>query len=175
MGFKSKITFDISGLKKIQRAINKVAKTEIEWGWINGKAYNKGDINGRGGIPYALVAITNEFGGYAVNKKTSKYVYIPARPYFQQSVKSSTTYMKAEAGDVLVLALTGGDYKSKLESIAQAQVGIVKSSIAQNNMRSLHPMTIGIKGHGKQWMDTGQLIKNITAKVIYKRADYQGD
>lgn len=175
MGFKSKITMDLSGLKKVQRAMNKIAKTEVEWGWINGKAYNKGDINGRGGIPFALIAITNEFGGYAMNKKTSKYVYIPARPYFQQSVKQSTTYMKAEAGDVLKMALLGEAWQGKLESIAQAQVGIVKSSIAQNNMRSLHPMTIGIKGHGKQWHDTGQLIKNITAKVIYKRAGYQGD
>ena len=48
MGFKVSIKFENKALKKIARDVRKLAKTEIEWGWINGKAYNKGDINGRG-------------------------------------------------------------------------------------------------------------------------------
>lgn len=174
MAFKHSFKMDISGLKKLQRELKKIDKTEIEWGWINGKAYNKADINKRGGIPFALVAITNEFGGYTMNMKTNKYVYIPARPYFQQSTRESTSYIQREVGDVFRLVMTGGDYKSQLNAIANAQVDILKKSIASNNMKSLHPKTVAIKDSTKQWDDTGQMIKNITAKVIYKRADYKG-
>lgn len=166
---------DISGLKKLQRTLNKIDKTEIEWGWINGKAYSKGDINKRGGIPFALVAIRNEFGGFVQNMKNNKFVYIPARPYFQQSTRDSITYTAREASKVFELVMTGGDYKSHLNTIANAQVDILKKSIATNNMKSLHPKTVAIKDSTKQWDDTGQLIKNISAKVIYKRADYTGD
>lgn len=166
---------DLSGLKKIKRQMSKVDKTEIEWGWINGKAYPKSDINKRGGIPFALVAIRNEFGGFTKDLRTNKFLYIPARPYFQQSTKASVTYMKQEVAGVFRALITGSDYKAQLQSIANAQVCIVKNSIAQNNMKSLHPKTVAIKESSKQWDDTGQLIKNITAKVIYKRADFTGD
>ena len=175
MAFKHSFKMDLSGLKKLQRDIKKIDKTEIEWGWINGKAYSKSDINKRGGIPFALIAIRNEFGGYAKNMKTSKFVYIPARPYFQQSTKSSVSYSKREVAEVFRLVMVGGDYKSHLQTIANAQVDILKKSIAQNNMKSLHPKTVAIKDSSKQWDDTGQLIKNISAKVIYKRSDYKGD
>lgn len=175
MGFKVSIKFENKALKKIARDVRKLAKTEIEWGWINGKAYNKGDINGRGGIPYALIAINNEFGGYAVNYKNSKYVYIPSRPYFRQSIPDSVTYMPANVKDAVMLMFVGGDYKTKLNAIGLAQVGIVKASVAKNNMKGLHPKTVAIKGGQRQWHDTGKMVENITHKVIYKRADYQGD
>lgn len=174
MGFKHNFKMDISGIKKIQREFNKINKTEIEWGWINGKAYSKNDINKRGGVPYALIAIRNEFGGYTKNMKTNKYVYIPARPYFQQSTKNSVLYSENNVAEVFRLLMVGGDYKAQLNLIAEAQVGILKKSIAQNNMKALHPKTVAIKDSSKQWDDTGQLIKNISARVIYKRSDYGG-
>ena len=175
MTFKHNFKMDLSGLKKLQRDLKKIDKTEIEWGWINGKAYNKADINKRGGIPFALIAINNEFGGYAKDMRTSKYVYIPSRPYFQQSTKNSVSYAKKEVADVFRLVMAGGDYKAHLQAIANAQVDILKKSIAQNNMTPLHPKTVAIKDSSKQWDDTGQMIKNITAKVVYKRSDYKGD
>lgn len=174
MAFKSSLKFDVKKLKQLQRTLNKLNKTEIEWGWINGKAYNKGDINKRGGVPYALIAIRNEFGGYVKQHKLNKFVYIPARPYFQQSTKGSVTYVKRNSAKVFMLAVMGGDYKSHLQTIANAQVDILKESISRNNMKPLHPKTIAIKDSDKQWDDTGKLIENITAKVIYKRADYRG-
>lgn len=175
LGFKNTLKFDISGLKKLQRSLKKIDKTEIEWGWINGKAYPKSDINNRGGIPYAIVAIHNEFGAYVKNMKTSKFIYIPSRPYFQQSTNKSVAYAKSEVEEVFRLALTGGDVKGHLQTIANGHVDILKSSIAQNNMKGLHPKTIAIKKRATHWEDTGKLIQNITGRVIYKRSDYQGD
>lgn len=174
MGFKHSFKMDLSVLKKLQRNAKKFGKTEIEWGWINGRAYHKGDINKRGGIPYALVAIRNEFGGYTMNMKTNKYVYIPARPYFQQSTPMSVASAKGSVAQVYLMVLTGGDYKSHLKAISNDQVDILKASIARNNMRPLHPKTVAIKDSTKQWDDTGQLIKNITGRVVYKRADFKG-
>ena len=175
MGFTVKIKFDMSKLQKIKRDSNKIFKTEIEWGWINGKAYNKSDINKRGGIPFALIAIRNEFGGYTKDNRTGKFIYIPSRPYFQQSIKDSVKDIAGSVGTVFTALLTGNEYKSHLQAISNSQVGILKASIAKNNMRPLHPKTVGIKDSTKQWDDTGQLIKNISSKVIYKRSDYKGD
>jgi len=175
MSFKFKIKGDTKGLKNLKRRLAKVAKTEVEWGWINGKAYPKGDINGRGGIPFAIVAIHNEYGAYVKNPKNNgKYLYIPPRPYFQQSTKVSSSYLTTEAHDIASHVLLDGDYQLKLKEVGEANVGILKASIARQNMTPLHPKTIGIKGDDTQWRDTGKLLENISSKVVYKRADYKG-
>lgn len=173
--FKFKMSGDMKGLKSLKRRLNKAAKTEVEWGWINGKAYSRGDINGRGGIPFAIVAIHNEFGAYVKNNKNSgKLLYIPPRPYFQQSTQASASYLLTEAHDIASNVLLDGDYQLKLKEVGEANVGILKGSIARQNMTPLHPKTIGYKGDDTQWRDTGEMIKNITSKVVYKRADYKG-
>ena len=146
MSFKFKMKGDLKGIKKLQRRLKKVAKTEVEWGWINGKAYPKSDINGRGGIPYAIVAIHNEYGSYVKNHKNKgKYIYIPPRPYFQQSTRSSASYLLTEAHDIASNVLLDGDYQLKLKEVGEANVGILKASIARQNMTPLHPKTIGYR------------------------------
>ncbi|WP_378347316.1 hypothetical protein [Acinetobacter baumannii] len=175
MSFKFKTKGDLKGLKKLQRRLKKLAKTEVEWGWINGKAYPRNDINGRGGIPYAIVAIHNEYGAYVKNAKANgKYIYIPPRPYFQQSTQSSASYLLTEAHDIASNVLLDGDYQLKLKEVGEANVGILKASIARQNMTPLHPKTIGFKGDDTQWRDTGKMIENISSKVVYKRSDYKG-
>lgn len=175
MSFKFKMKGDMKGLKKLQRRLNKVARTEVEWGWINGKAYPKSDINGRGGIPFAIVAIHNEFGAYVKNHKNSgKFLYIPPRPYFQQSTKNSESYLRTEAHDMASHILLDGDYQLKLKELGEGNVAILKGSVARQNMTPLHPKTIGYKGDDTQWRDTGQMLENISSKVIYKRSDYKG-
>lgn len=164
----------MSKLKKISRDLRKIEKTEIEWGWINGKVYNKGDINGRGGVPYALVAIRNEFGGYTL-RKDGKYIYIPARSYFQQSTEISKRKSVGKIEDVYDDLFQGRDTKQSLKILANEQVKAVHESVDRNNMKALHPKTAAIKGSTRQWHDTGKMMENVTAKVIYKRSDYKGD
>ena len=36
---KSKITLDTKELKRVVRELNKLDKTEVDFGWINGKKY----------------------------------------------------------------------------------------------------------------------------------------
>lgn len=175
MSFNFKMSGNMKGLKDLQRRLKKVAKTEVEWGWINGKAYPRSDINGRGGIPFAIVAIHNEFGSYVKNMKNNgKYLYIPPRPYFQQSTQNSASYLASEARELAEAVLIDGTYKAKLKELGEGNEGILKGSIARQNMIPLHPKTIGYKGDDTQWKDTGLMIKNISSQVVYKRADYKG-
>lgn len=158
---------------KFKRELKKLQKTEIEWGWIDGRAYNRSDINCRGGIPYAMIAIKNEYGGYTKNMKTGSFIYIPPRPYFQQSTSASVSSVIKSSASVYTLLFTGGDYKAKLKMIGNDQVDVLKKTIAKNNLKALHPKTVKIKKSTKQLVDTGALVKNISSKVIYKRAGYE--
>lgn len=174
MSFTHKFKIDTKVLTKLKRDLRKIQITEVEWGWINGKAYPKSDINGRGGIPFAIVAIHNEFGAYVKNMRDGKFHYVPPRPYFQQSIRAAKGVSGSESVKVFKALLSGKEYKTHLQAIAEANAATVKASIARQNMKRLHPKTIGYKGHDTQWKDTGELTKNITGKVIYKRADYKG-
>lgn len=174
MSFTHKFKVDTKALTKLKRDLRKLIKTEVEWGWINGKAYPKSDINGRGGIPYAIVAAHNEFGAYVKNLRDGKFHYIPPRPYFQQSIRAAKQISGKESVELFRALLSGQEYKSHLKAIADGNAATVKASIAKQNMKKLHPKTIGYKGHETQWKDTGGLINNITGKVVYKRSDYKG-
>lgn len=161
--------FDVAKLKKIIRDSKRLAKTEVTWGWINGKAYNAGDTHGRKGIPYAVIATRNEYGGYYKNMETDKYIYIPSRPYFQQSTKGSVNSIAKSSKDVVDLLFKGENFREKLDEIGKNQVEEVKKSVARNNFVTLHKKTIALKDSSRQWYDTGAMMKNVTHKVKYHR------
>lgn len=167
--FKSKITVDTKELKRIVRELKKVDKTEVDFGWINGKKYPSSDpAVARRGVYIASIAYMNEKGHYTINND-GKVIYTPARPYVQQSLHD-LWFLPDSMERVLLNVFNGLEYKSVLNFIGQDMVDNIKKSVSKQNFKKLHPKTVNIKHSSTQWVDSGRMLKNITYKVTYKRA-----
>lgn len=166
---KSKITLDTKELKKVVRELNKLDKTEVDFGWINGKKYPATDpAKSRRGVYIASIAYMNEKGHYTINNQ-GNVIYTPARPYVQQSLHD-VWFLTDSMTMVLENLFDGKPYKNVLNFIGQDMVDNIKKSVSKQNFKKLHPKTVGIKNSSIQWIDSGKMLDNITYKVIYKRA-----
>lgn len=167
--FRSKITLDTKELKRVVRELNKVDKTEVDFGWINGKKYPMNDpAKSRRGVYIASIAFMNEKGHYTINNQ-GRTIYVPARPYVQQSLHD-VWFLADSMTMVLENVFEGKPYRNVLNFIGQDMVDNIKKSVSKQNFKKLHPKTINIKNSSTQWVDSGRMLDNITYKVTYKRA-----
>lgn len=166
---KSKITLDTKELKRVVRELNKLDKTEVDFGWINGKKYPMNDpAKSRRGVYIASIAYMNEKGHYTFNNQ-GRTIYVPARPYVQQSLHD-VWFLTESMTMVLENVFDGKAYRNVLNFIGQDMVDNIKKSVSKQNYTSLHKKTVSIKGSSIQWIDSGKMLDNITYKVTYKRA-----
>ena len=166
---KSKITLDTKELKRVVRELNKLDKTEVDFGWINGKKYPMNDpAKSRRGVYIASIAFMNEKGHYTFNNK-GRTIYVPARPYVQQSLHD-VGFLADSMTMVLENLFVGVTYRNVLNFIGQDMVDNIKKSVSKQNYKKLHPKTVNIKNSSIQWIDSGRMLDNITYKVTYKRA-----
>lgn len=166
--FKSKITYNEKDYKKLLRDLKKLDKTEVDFGWINGKKYPSNDpAKSRRGVFIASIAFMNEKGHYTINNE-GKVVYTPARPYVQQSLHD-VSFLNDSMISVVSNLFEGKPYKNILSFMGQDLVDNIKKSVSKQNFKALHPKTINIKGKSTQWVDSGRMLANITYKVTYKR------
>lgn len=166
--FRSKITSDTKEYKKILRDLKKLDKTEIDVGWINGQKYPSNDpAKSRRGVFIASIAYINEKGQYSINND-GKVIYVPARPYFQQSLHD-VSFLTDSMSKVLENLFNGIPYRNVLNFMGQDMVDNVKKSVAKQNFKTLHPKTINIKNKSTQWVDSGRMLNNISYKVTYKK------
>ena len=165
---KSKITLDTKELKKVVKELNKLDKTEVDFGWINGKKYPANDpAKSRRGVYIASIAYMNEKGHYTINNQ-GNVIYTPARPYVQQSLHD-VWFLADSMTMTLENLFNGKPYKNVLNFIGQDMVNNIKKSVSKQNFKKLHPKTVSIKNKSTQWIDSGKMLDNITYKVIYKR------
>ena len=166
---KSNITLDTKELKKIVKELNRLDKTEVDVGWINGKKYPSNDpAKSRRGVYIASIAYMNEKGHYSINNE-GNVIYIPARPYVQQSLHD-VWFLTDPMTMTLENLFDGKPYWNVLKFIGQDMVDNIKKSVSKQNFKKLHPKTINIKDSSTQWIDSGRMLNNITYKVTYKRA-----
>lgn len=166
---KSKITLDTKELKRVVRELNRLDKTEVDFGWINGKKYPMNDpAKSRRGVYIASIAYMNEKGHYSINNE-GNVIYVPARPYVQQSLHD-VWFLADSMTMVLENVFEGKPYRNVLNFIGQDMVDNIKKSVSKQNFKKLHPKTINIKNSSTQWIDSGKMLDNITYKVTYKRA-----
>lgn len=169
--FHSSIKMDLSHLRKMKKVANKVKATEIEYGWINGKKYPRNDISvSRRGLTIATVAYMNEYGSYSVNNDGAT-IYIPSRPYFQQSLHMVKKHTETNILHVAYSIINGNlQNRYHFENVGERLKETILKSIDKQNYKELSTKTVNIKGHDYQWEDTGRMLDNITYKVTYKRA-----
>ena len=166
--FRSKITLDTKELKRVVRDLKKLDKTEVDFGWINGKKYPSNDpAKSRRGVFIASIAYMNEKGHYSINND-GRVIYVPARPYVQQSLHN-ISFLSDSMVKVLENLFEGLPYRNVLNFIGQDMVDNIKKSVSKQNFKKLHPKTINIKGKSTQWVDSGRMLDNITYKVTYKK------
>ena len=166
--FRSRITSDTKEYKKLLRDLKKLDKTEVDFGWINGKKYPVNDpAKSRRGVYIASIAYMNEKGHYTINND-GKVIYTPARPYVQQSLHD-VSFLPESMSNVLENLFNGIPYRNILNFIGQDMVDNIKKSVAKQNFKALNPKTINIKGKSTQWVDSGRMLANITYKVTYKK------
>ena len=166
--FRSKITLDVKEYKKILRDVKKLDKTEIDVGWINGKKYPSNDpAKARRGVYIASIAYLNEKGQYSINND-GKVIYVPARPYVQQSLHD-VSFLTDSMAKVVENVFNGVAYRNILNFMCQDMVDNIKKSVAKQNFKRLHPKTVNIKKSSTQWVDSGRMLANITYKVTYKK------
>ena len=145
---RSKITLDTKELKRVVRELNKLDKTEVDFGWINGKKYPVTDpAKSRRGVYIASIAYMNEKGHYTINND-GKVIYTPARPYVQQSLHD-VWFLADSMTMVLENLFDGKPYKNVLNFIGQDMVDNIKKSVSKQNYQKLHPKTINIKNNNK--------------------------
>jgi hypothetical protein len=162
--FRSKVKLDMKELKKLKRRLEKIQKTEVEFGWLDESKYSRTDpARARRGISIATIAHRNEYGGYTVNND-GRPIYIPSRPYFRQSLNNSS-FLSETSHMLMERVVSGGNYKSVLNFMGKELVDNFKKSVARQNFKALHEKTVNIKGSKTQWVDTGQLVKSFSYEV----------
>lgn len=166
-----KIQFDDRVLKSIKSRLKDLHNTHTEWGWINEKSYPSGDVAGRDSIKIAEIARINEYGGISKSRKSTDFVFIPARPYFRQALMMTEQSALKFSKYAFMTVLANKDFDHILEKQAKLAALDVVLSIRKQNMQSLAKKTIQIKGHDVQWVDTGVLMSNITFKVYKTNID----
>ena len=142
--FRSRITSNTKEYKKLLRDLKKLDKTEVDFGWINGKKYPVSDpAKSRRGVYIASIAFMNEKGHYTINND-GKVIYTPARPYVQQSLHD-VGFLADSMSMVVENLFEGKPYLNVLKFIGQDMVDNIKKYVAKQNFKKLHPKTINIK------------------------------
>jgi len=152
-----KAHLDLSGIKKLKNKLQKLEQTEVEWGFLSGQ-HSKAEIS------YASLAWLLEEG----NNK------IPPRPAFKQTVAGLRTSHVAYEAEVKHF------YKNFLEGTGSAY-GIAQASgkhVTETHKDTMYnwvidgvanqhnaPETISLKGFDMPFVETGELIQNVTYKI----------
>lgn len=160
-----KSELDLSGLTDLKKRLKKLDKKQLEWGFLEGN-HSQADMS------YAALAGILEWGA-----RSSKGGWaIPPRPAFTNLVNSLESSHKAYelAVQKLYTEFVLGQTKSP-DRILKAS-GEHITSRHENTMEywivggsqytSNAPLTVELKGFDQPFMDTGELVQNITYKVI---------
>lgn len=152
MEFDIKITSDLSGLAKMTKDVKILNRRHIRFGWFDGRTYPATHDNA--GLTYAQVAYYQDFG-----------VGLATRPYFRQATNITRYGHRQEIASIFGTATRGGDTIGKLEKLADGIHNDYRRSVATQNYKKLSPVTVAIKGHGYQMVDSTLMTQNYKAKV----------
>lgn len=152
MEFEMKVTSDLSGFDKMAKDVKLLNRRHIRFGWFDGKTYPATHDNA--GLTYAQVAYYQDFG-----------VGLAQRPYFRQSTNITKYGHRQEIASIFGTATRGGDTILKLEKLAEGIHNDYRKSVARQNYKALSPVTVAIKGHGYQMVDSTLMTQNYQAKV----------
>lgn len=128
-----------------------------------------GDTNQRtkGELTNAEIGFTNEFGrmtGYPRIPERS-FIRMPLKTYLHKKLKTK----KSLTGEQLEKAIAEGKTEQFAEKVGLVAEEVIQEAFATNGFGQWAPnapMTVELKGSDSPLIDTGQLRRSITSKVI---------
>jgi hypothetical protein len=87
------------------------------------------------------------------------------RPYFRQAIEITKTSHKQQIKSVFLAALHGTDTTVSLDKLSKAVGGNYRRSVMMQNMLPLSPVTVALKGHAYQMVETGVLLSGFNSRV----------
>lgn len=159
-----KTELDTSGLKRIREKFKRLEKSEIKWGFFGGE-HSTADMS------YAALAYLLELG----RPGTSDTNAIPPRPAFRQSIQS----LRLSESFDKVLAKALGEYIKSSGQLSPDAFLKASGEYAQEeyqftmtnwiNVGTVYrhnaPMTIDLKGKDQPFVDTGELVQNVSYQI----------
>lgn len=142
------------GMKALEERFRELSRVSVVVGYPGG-----GPMHESGEMTVAALAIVHEYGVPDRN--------IPSRPFMRQTWQNNKRDTKDKArlafGSVLkgrwtpyqALSRMGLDYEDK-----------IRATIDDGNFKPLKPDTIKAKGSSKPLIDTGDLRRRVTSKVV---------
>lgn len=142
---------EISGGSKLEAALAEIAKnlekaSSVDIGFLADSSYPSG-------VSVALVAALNEFG----------HENVPPRPFFRGMIQDKSPEWPEAVGNLLVA--NSYDGRRTLEQTGAAIKGQLQEAITEYVGPPLAESTIARKGHDKQLVDSGVLLRSAAYRV----------
>lgn len=158
-----KVSLDMSGLKSLKKNLNKLGSSTVSWGFFGGH-HSEADMS------YAALAWLLEEG-----TRSSNHGYaIPPRPAFKQMLSELRTNHKGYEYDTAYAYkgfLEGAtDYKVILTASGEYLSGYHQDTMynwVTDGLNAQHnsPVTVGLKGFDRPFVETGELIQNVAYRI----------
>lgn len=142
---------ELSGGSKLEAALAEIAKrvttaSEVSVGFLVDATYPDGK-------PVAMVAALNEFG----------HENVPPRPFFREMIQEKSPEWPEAVGDLLIS--NNYDGCRTLEQSGAAIKGQLQEQITVYAGPGLVESTIERKGHDKELIDSGVMLRSVDYRV----------
>lgn len=142
---------ELSGGSKLEAALAEIAKkvttaSAVDVGFLADATYPDGKS-------VAMVAALNEFG----------HENVPPRPFFREMIQSKSPEWPDAVGDLLVS--NNYDGHRTLEQTGAAIKGQLQETITEYVGPGLAESTIERKGHDKELIDSGVMLRSVDYRV----------
>ena len=157
-----KAHLDLSGIKKLKSKLKKLENKEVEWGFLGGQ-HSTADMT------YAALAWLLEEGS-----RSSEGGYaIPPRPAFKQLIsqlRTSHVAYEQEVSNAYRQFLEGGNHHQILresgEYLTQRHKDTMTSWLVSGSQNQHNaPLTIELKGFDMPFVESGELVQNVTYQI----------
>lgn len=163
-----KITSNKKSLRKLEVNCRKLNRRHIRFGWYEGRNYPASHENK--GLSIAQVAYWQEYGMRGQGGKS-----IPSRPYFRQAIITVQNGYNTRIKNMFLTGIFGNDIDTHLNKIATSIVSDYQKSVALQNHEKLSDVTVKIKGHSYQMLDSGVMMANFKARVYKQKQEHIKD
>lgn len=156
MATQTKVTVDLSGLQELIRELGSEYVTKVGiLGSDAGKTYEDGE-----GMTVSEVGLYNEFG-------TDR---IPARSFLRMPIEQRQRYILEKLSTPSIRAMIEkGDIKGVYARLGFEAQNVIQGAFSTSGFGQWPPnapSTVAAKGSSKPLIDTAQLRKSITSKVV---------
>jgi hypothetical protein len=149
------VKLDLSGVKQLRRQLEKVAASEVDVGFLDGKAH---PAEPPGGLNLPSIALIQEFGAPEAN--------IPPRPFMSETFRTSKAFKFAAAKLRMIFRGMNTDVRHSLfYLLGKFVAGEMSRNIKDWSEPANAPFTVDKKGFNDPLVETGFMRDNVDIRV----------